>query len=107
MTACRRNEPAGGFLTDGEILFVYFYYIYTNIHSLVSPLCSCSALHIGLFPPYEMLLQDDTNKPRNASRTAEDPAVTGRWRCTRGDRGDYWGIVKGVIQPPLPAEWDS
>ena len=40
MTACRRNEPAGGFLTDREILFVYFYYIYTNIHSLVSPLCS-------------------------------------------------------------------
>ena len=61
----------------------------------LSPCCHCSALHIGLFPPYEMLLQDDTNKPRNASRTGEDPAVTGRWRCTRGDRGDYWGFQRG------------
>ena len=81
--------------------------ILDDIYLNLSPLCHCSALHIVLFLFMWRYGIGYMNKTRNASRTAEDPAVTGGWRCARGDRGDYWGIVKGVIQPPLPAEWDS
>ena len=43
-------------------------------------------------------MQAELRKSRRYQADGDVPKV---------NRGDYWGIVKGVIQPPLPAEWDS
>ena len=73
---------------------LYLFPVRYGIKNL-SPLCHRSALHIGLFLPWNVVLYHCMNKPRNASRTAANAAEAGWRRCFRGDRGDYWGFQRG------------